>query len=85
MFNIHDTVSIIVSSGSEVCRFNPSRGRCISSERKNPEYDFLRKGSRGSRVVDIRHVKEPQAKIRGAKFVGLFTLYVGSDADDLRC
>ena len=64
---------------------NPAGVEGFFSERKNPEYDFLRKGSRGSRVVDIRHVKEPQAKIRGAKFVGLFTLYVGSDADDLRC
>ena len=36
------------------------------SERKNPEYDFLRKGSKavGPVVVDLRHVKEPQAEIR---------------------
>ena len=33
------------------------------SERKNPEYDFLRKGS----VVDLRHVKEPQVEIRASE------------------
>ena len=49
------------------------------SERKSPEYDFLRKGSiiqfetfqtlisRGSRVVDLWHVKEPQAEIRASE------------------
>ena len=37
------------------------------SERKNPEYDFLRKGSKGSRVLDLRHVKEPQAEIRASE------------------
>ena len=38
-------VVIILASGSEVCGFAPGRGRWIFSERKNPEYDFLRKGS----------------------------------------
>ena len=39
-------VVIILSSGSEVRGFVPSRGRWIFSERKNPEYDFLRKWSK---------------------------------------
>ena len=37
---------IILAFGSEVCGFDPSWGRWIFSERKNPEYDFLRKGSK---------------------------------------
>ena len=39
------------------------------SERKNPEYDFLWKGSKavGPCVVDLQHVKEPQAKIRASE------------------
>ena len=39
------------------------------SERKNPEHDFLRKGSKamGPSVVDLLHVKEPQAEIRGSE------------------
>ena len=37
---------IILFSGSEVHGFDPGRGRWIFSERKNPEYDFLRKGSK---------------------------------------
>ena len=39
-------VVIILASGSEVREFKPGRGRWIFSERKNPEYDFLRKGSK---------------------------------------
>ena len=39
-------VVIILDSGSEVRGFKPGRGRWIFSERKNPEYDFLRKGSK---------------------------------------
>ena len=39
-------VVIILASGSEVCGFDPSQGQWIFSERKNPEYDFLRKGSK---------------------------------------
>ena len=35
-------VVIILATGSEVRGFKPGRGRCIFSERKNPEYDFLR-------------------------------------------
>ena len=36
---------------------------------KNLEYDYLRKGSKGlgSRVIDLRHVKEPQAEIRDSE------------------
>ena len=58
---------IILASGSKVRGFDLGRGRWIFPERKNPEYDFLRKGSRGSRVVDLRHVKEPQAEIRASE------------------
>ena len=39
-------VVIILASGSEVRGFDPGRGRWIYSERKNPEYDFLRRGSK---------------------------------------
>ena len=39
-------VVIILATGSEVRRFKPGRGRWIFSGRKNPEYDFLRKGSK---------------------------------------
>ena len=38
--------NIILATGSEVRGFKPGRGRWIFSERKNPEYDFLRKGSK---------------------------------------
>ena len=61
---------IILSTGSEVRGFDPGRGRWIFSGRKNSEYDFNRKGS-GYRVVDLRHVKEPQAEI--SKAVGTVT------------
>ena len=39
-------VVIILATGSEVHGFKPERGRWILSERKNPEYNFLRKGSK---------------------------------------
>ena len=39
-------VVIILASGSEVRGFDPGRDRWIFSERKNPAYDFLRKGSK---------------------------------------
>ena len=56
------------SPRSEVRQFDPGRGRWIFSERKNPEYDFLRKGKiRGCRVVDLRHVNEPQVEIRASE------------------
>ena len=38
---------IILASGTEVRGFDIGRGRWIFSERKNPQYDFLRKGSKG--------------------------------------
>ena len=37
---------VILATGSEVCRFTPGWGRWIFSERKNSEYDFLRKESK---------------------------------------
>ena len=39
-------VVIILVSGSEVRGFDLGRVRWSFSERKNPEYDFLRKGSK---------------------------------------
>ena len=39
-------VVIILASGSEVRGFDPGRGQWIFSERKNPEYYFLRKASK---------------------------------------
>ena len=39
-------VVIIRASGSEVHGFKPGQGQWIFSERKNPEYDFLQKGSK---------------------------------------
>ena len=39
-------VVIILATESEVRGFKPGRGRWILSERKIPEYDFLRKGSK---------------------------------------
>ena len=39
-----------------------------------------------SRVVDLRHVKEPQAEIRASEQnLSGFSRSVGSDADDLIC
>ena len=34
---------------------------------KNPEYDLLQKGSKAMGPVDLRHIKEPQAKIRASE------------------
>ena len=39
-------VVIILATEPEVRAFKPGRGRWIFSVRKNPEYDFLRKGSK---------------------------------------
>ena len=39
-------VLIILASGTDVRGFDPDQGQWIFSERKNPEYDFLRKGSK---------------------------------------
>ena len=43
-------------------RVQTRSGSMDFSERKNPEYDFLRK--RSKTVVDLRHVREPEAEIR---------------------
>ena len=40
------SVVIILASGSGVRGFDPGRGRWVFSGRKNPEYDFLQKGSK---------------------------------------
>ena len=37
---------IILATGSKVRGFDTGRGQWIFSEHKNPEYDFLRKGSK---------------------------------------
>ena len=83
------SVVIILASGSEVREFDPGQGRWIFSERKNPEYDFLRKGINavGPRVVNLWHVKESQAEIRASEqnLSDFSRSNVGSDADDLRC
>ena len=39
-------VVIIVATGFEVRGFKPGRGQWIFSELKNPEHDFLQKGSK---------------------------------------
>ena len=40
----------------------------------------------GSHVIDLHHVKEPQAEIRASEQnLSLFTLTVESHANDLRC
>ena len=46
-----DPVVIILATGSEVREFKHGRGRWIFSERKNPNYDFLRKGSKAVDLV----------------------------------
>ena len=45
------------------------------------------KPSRRSLLVDLRHVKEPQAEITASEqnLSDFFTLTVESDANDLRC
>ena len=45
-------------------RVRSQPGSMDFSERKNREYDFLRKGSK---VVDLRHVKESQTEIRASE------------------
>ena len=49
--------------------YSPLDPRFAGSERKKPENDFRRKGTKavGSRVVDLGHVKEPQAEIRASE------------------
>ena len=58
---------IVLASGSEVREFKPGRGRGIFSERKNPEYEFLRKGSNAMGPVSQIYVKEHQAEIRASQ------------------
>ena len=60
-------VVIIHATVSEVCRFKPGQGRWIFSECRNPEYDFLRKGSKAmGSVVDYLKLKlELLSKIFG--------------------
>ena len=48
-------VVIILASGSEVRGFEPGRGPWTFSERKNSEYNFLRKGSKA--VSPVSEVK----------------------------
>ena len=47
------------------------QGQLIFSERKNPEYVFLQKGSKAVGLLitfnNLQHVKEPQAKIRASE------------------
>ena len=61
---------IILASGSEARGFDPDRGRWIFSERKNPEYDLLRKRSKAKPRVPCRRftaVKEPHAELRASE------------------
>ena len=44
-------VVVILATGSEVRGFKHGRGRWCFSESKNPEYDFLRKGSKAVGLV----------------------------------
>ena len=44
---------VILATGSEVRGFKPGQGRLNFSERKNPEYDFLRKGSKAVGPVSL--------------------------------
>jgi hypothetical protein len=49
----------VLATGPKVRGFDPDRGRWIFKGDENPEHHFLRRGSRRSHVVDLRHVKEP--------------------------
>ena len=44
-------VVMTLATGSEVRGLKPGRGRWNFSDRKNPEYDFLRKGSKAAGPV----------------------------------
>ena len=57
---------IKLASGSEVHGLKPGRDRWIFSELKNPEYDFLRKGSKALDPVSQKNLKpklEPLSKL----------------------
>ena len=59
---------IILASGSEVCGFHPSRGRWIFQNVKILSMtSFRREVKPGVCVIDLRHVKEPQAEIRASE------------------
>ena len=61
-------MDIILAIGSEVRGIKPDRGRWIFSERKILSMtSFGMEVSRGSRVVDLRHVKGPEAEIRASE------------------
>ena len=49
--NITNLKYLLNATGSEVRGFKPGRGRWIFSERKNPEYEFIRKGSKSVGLV----------------------------------
>ena len=78
----------ILATGSEVRGFKPGRGQWIF-----PTVKILSKTFFGREVNPLVPCRRFTARKRTssrnqslrAKFVGLFTLYVGSDADDLRC
>ena len=82
------SVVIILSSGSEVRGFDPGRGRWIFQSVK-----ILSMTSFGREVKPWVPCRRFTARKRTSnrnksfweKIVWLFTLYVGSDADDLRC
>ena len=82
-------VVIILASGSEVRRFDPGRGRWILFQ----SVEILSMTSFGREVKPWVLCRRFTARKRTsswnwslwAKFVGLFTFYVGSDADHLRC
>ena len=70
LVNLGGPVVTILATGSEVCGFKSSRGQWIFfSECKKSWVWLILEGkySRGSRVVDLRHVKEPQAEIRASE------------------
>ena len=81
-----DQVVIRLASGPEVRGFDPGRDRWIFSERKNPDYNFFGREVKPW-VVDLRHVKEPQAEIRASEqnLSDFSRSIIGSESDDLRC
>ena len=82
------SVVIIFATGSEVRGFKTGRGRWNFSERKNLEYDFLRKGSKAVDPMSLIYGTQKNLKPKLeplSKICRPFTLYVESDANDLRC
>ena len=81
-------VVIILATGSEIRKFKPARGRWTFSERKNPEYDFLRKGSKV--VGPVSYIYGMQKNLKPkleplSTFYRTFSLNVESGANDLSC